>query len=475
MKKNKFIPIAILTILAILVLLEHYEKKSSLSKKPGFYPFGFDLKNKIIVYNGKYIDINNGILKIENYTFHVETTNTKLSIGKKYMVNFQGEIFRMFYTELPILDIKTGKIKKKYSQCKLYLLEKEEKVSFYFAGLKIRGTVSRKFPKKSYNMELWKDEYGNDTEKKSLLGMRSDDDWMLDGMWNEPLRIRDFTSQTIWLEIGRVQGKSKNAKIGIARKYCDLFLNGKYRGLYYLGEKIDRKQLGLKKYKTQMEGELYKSYKYANGTTYTEVDSFDNNTLTWSGYEPKYPKGIGKVDWANLHNFIDFTVNSTPFDFKKEVSSKIDLENMMDYYIFRNLSSSNISGKNWYTGKYSKSSLYFFLPWDIDGSFGNNWNREKKTLVENMSNPLFDKLLNFSDFRIGVKERWSELRKNKLDTLRLLKLFKDNYEYLDRNGAYTREALIPSKIKYHSNTDFDYLESWIKSRVNFLDSYFEDL
>ncbi len=475
MKKNKVIPITILTLLAILVLSEYRERKSSSSKEPNLYPFGFDLKNKIIVYNGKSIDINNGILKIENYVFHIDSTDTKLSIGKKYTVNFQGDTFRMFYTELPILDIKTSKMKKKYSRCKLYLLEKGERVSSYFAGLKIRGTASRKFPKKSYNIELWKDENGSDTEKKSLLGMRSDDDWMLDGMWNEPLRIRDFTSQTIWLEIGRVQDKNKNAKIGIARKYCDLFLNGKYRGLYYLGEKIDRKQLGLKKYKTQMEGELYKSYKYANGTTYTKVDSFDNKSLRWSGYEPKYPKGISKVNWTNLHGFIGFIVNSTPFDFNKQVSSKLDLENMMDYYIFRNLSNSNISGKNLYTGKYSKSSLYFFLPWDIDGSFGNNWGRERKNITDNMSNPLFDRLLNFPDFRSGVKERWSELRKNKLNTLHLVKLFKDNYEYLDQNGAYTREALVPSEIKYHSNTDINYLESWIKRRVDFLDSYFENL
>ncbi len=475
MKKNKFIPIIILTLLAIFILLEYSEKKSSLSKEPNFYPFGFDLKNKIIVYNGKSIAINSGILKIENYVFHIDSTDTKLSMGKKYTVNFQGEIFRMFYTELPILDIKTGKIKRKYSQSKLCLLEKGEKAFFSFARLKIRGTTSRKFPKKSYNIELWKDEQGSDTEKKSLLGMRSDDDWILDGMWNEPIRIRDFTSQSIWLEIGRVQDKSTDAKIGIARKYCDFFLNGKYKGLYYLSEKIDRKQLGLKKYKTQMEGELYKSYKYANGTTYTKVDSFDNKSLIWSGYEPKYPKDIGKVDWTNLHGFIDFIVNSTPVDFNKEVSSKLDLENMMDYYIFRNLSNSNISGKNLYTGKYSKSSLYFFLPWDMDGSFGNNWDGERNDVVDDLlSNLLFDRLLHFSDFKSGVKERWSELRKSKLNTLYLVKQFKDNYEYLDRNGVYIREALTGQAQNY-SNTEIDYIESWIKRRVDFLDSYFENL
>ncbi len=477
MKKNKFIPIIVLTLLAIFILLEYSEKKSSSSKQLNLYPFGFDLPNKIIVYNGKSIAINNGILKIENYVFHVDSTDTKLSIGKKYAVNFQGEVFRMFHTELPILDIKTGKIKgKDTARSKLCILEKGEKALFYFAGLKIRGHTSRKFPKKSYNIELWKNEEGNDTEKKSLLKMRSDDDWMLDGLWNEPIRIRDFTSHAIWLDIGRVQHQGKNAKTGIDRKYCDLFLNGKYKGIYYLGEKIDRKQLGIKKYKSQMEGELYKVSHKANGTLYSKVDNFDNNSLTWSGYEAKYPKDIGKVDWTNLHSFVDFVVNATQSEFNKDISSKIEMENIVDLYVLYNLSSNlDFSGTNSYIGKYDRSSLYFFIPWDMDGSFGNSWLGERDNVVNKViSSPLYERLINFPDFRNSVKKRWSELRKNKLDTLYLVKQFRNNYEYLERNGVYIREALA-GRAQNYSNTEIDYMESWIKRRVDFLDSYFENL
>ena len=160
-------------------------------------------------------------------------------------------------------------------------------------------------------MELWKNENGDSKLKTSLLGMRVDDDWILDGMWNEPNRIRDFTSHELWLEIGRIQNPNTNIKIGISRKYCELFLNGKYNEVYYLSEKIDRKQLDLEKYSDQIEGELYKGYTWAGGVTYSGLTDYDNYLTTWNGYEAKYPKDVGDINWTNLYNHVRFINNSS--------------------------------------------------------------------------------------------------------------------------------------------------------------------
>ena len=42
--------------------------------------------------------------------------------------------------------------------------------------------ISKQYPKKSYSVELWTDEEGVQKDKQSLLGMREDDDWILDGL-----------------------------------------------------------------------------------------------------------------------------------------------------------------------------------------------------------------------------------------------------------------------------------------------------
>jgi len=346
-----------------------------------------------------------------------------------------------------------------------------------FTGIKLRGGSSQSYPKKSYNIELWIDKDGNQTEKLSLLGMRNDDDWILDGLWNEPIRIRDFTSHALWLEIGRTQHFGEDMKIGINRKYCELFLNGRYQGVYYLGEKIDRKQLNLEKHTFQSGGELYKGYAQDIGVTFTGVDDFDNDSLTWSGYEAKYPNIIGEVSWRNLYNLVDFVVNSTHSSFNNEISSIMDLDNIIDYYIFLNLiyAADNI-GNNIYTCRYNSSSLYFFIPWDLDGTFGNNWNGERTNITDEiLSNGLYDKLLFLPDFKVITKERWNELRNVKLNTTYLKKLYRDNFEFLYRNGVYDREALVDDITKNYSDTEIDFIESWIERRVIFLDSYFNNL
>jgi hypothetical protein len=475
------------TIIVLLVVIfagcekdEPLLPENETSTELNQHDFGFDFDNKIIIYNGKSIAINNGKLIIGDDVFNIETTDKELSIGKEYAVTFKGQVFRMFYTELPIVSITTNGaeiVDDPKVKGKIYLLVKGGKNLSNFIGIELRGGFFQTCPKKSYSIELWKDENGNDKEKKSLLGMRDDDDWILDGLWNEPIRIRDFTSHALWLEMGRVQHQNEDMTIGIDRKYCELFLNGKYQGVYYLGEKIDRKQLNLEKYNTQMEGELYKGYIWANGTVYSSVDDFDNNSLTWSGYEAKYPKEIGKVDWSNLHGLVDFIVNSIQSNFNNEISSKIDLDNVIDNYIFLNLIyATDNTGKNLFTGRYNSLSLYFFVPWDMDGSFGNDWKGERTNITNKLlSNGLYDKLLDFPDFRGGVKERWDELRNSKLNTAYLKKKFRDNYEYLDRNRIYDREALVPDITQNYSDTEIDFIESWIERRVIFLDLYFNSL
>ncbi|WP_321286671.1 CotH kinase family protein [uncultured Sunxiuqinia sp.] len=442
--------------------------------------WGIDTINKIIVYNGNSTTINNGELVIGNIVLDVETNDKTISEGKAYRAYYSEEVFNLFYTELPIVTIGTNDVEiidEPKIGGSLKILERDKETYNSLIGVELRGSASQTYPKKSYSMELWKDDMGDSEEKASLLGMRVDDDWILDGMWNEPNRIRDFTSHELWLEIGRVQNANKKTKLGINRKYCELFENGRYKGVYYLGEKIDRKQLDLEKYTDQIEGELYKGYTWAGGVTYTGLVDYANTSKEWNGYEAKYPDDIGSLDWSNLFNHVDFVLNSSQSEFNAEITSRIDMENAIDYYIFLNLIfAADNTGKNMYTCKFDKSSLYFFVAWDMDGSFGNDWKGERIDRTNLLlSNGLYDKLLNFPSFRDELKERWSELRINALTTERLIKRFIDNSDYLERNAIYKREALIPEITQNYSDTEIDYIQSWIERRVLFLDGYFSGL
>lgn len=442
--------------------------------------WGIDTINKIIVYNGDSPSIINNTVTIGNYSLEIDTEDEKLVIGKPYSISLFNAEYELYYTQLPIICINTDAPKifddPKVSGT-LKLFEKNKEPFNLFIGIELRGGVSQHSPKKSYSLELWNSETGESKLKTSLLGMRNDDDWILDGMWNEPNRIRDFTSHEIWLEMARVQNPKSKTKLGISREYCELFLNGRYSGVYYLGEKIDRKQLDLEKYDNEINGELYKGSSWIGGETYKFLFSYDNSQIEWNGYEAKYPKDIGAVDWSILYNHVDFVINCSQQEFNTKISKKIDIDNAIDYYIFLNLIyATDNTGKNVYTGRFDSSSLYFFVAWDMDGSFGNNWEGKRVNVTNKLlSNGLYDKLLVYPQFKEALKVRWSELRNGVLENDTLIKRFIHNNDYLENNAIHMREARVPELPQNYSEDEISFIQSWIERRCTYLDTYFNGL
>lgn len=437
--------------------------------------YGIDLTHRLLVYNGNEIGITNGTVTFGTDVFQIETADEKLEIGKAYTATYNGEVLTLFRTELPVISIHTGQLPivddpKVGGQIRL--LETNESVFSSFIGIELRGGVSQTYPKKSFSVELWQDEAGVDKKKVSLLGMRVDDDWILDGLWNEPIRIRDYTAHKLWLEMGRVQHVKSKTVTGIDRKYSELFLNGKYAGLYYLGEKIDRKQLDL-----SATGELYKAYTWADGVTYDALEPFDNTLETWSGYEVKYPDEAGILDWSRLHEHIDFIVNSSTAAFNLEIASRIDMDNSVDYFLFLNVMyGADNRGKNVYTGKIDQTASYFFLPWDMDGTFGNNWRGDRTDVTSHiLSNGLYDRLLEYPDFINLLKERWTVLRAGTFEEGYLKQVFRNHYSFLQRNAVYEREEIVPEIARNYSDIETNFIESWIDRRMIFLDGYIEEL
>lgn len=361
----------------------------------------------------------------------------------------------------------------------MVLFENGEKTFESNIGIELRGLFSQTFPKKSYGIELWKDEAGEDTDSESLLGLRKDDDWILDGLWNEPLRLRDYTAHDLWLKMGRYPYSDQvEVTLGIKRRYCELFVNGSYRGVYYLGERVDRKQLDLKDYEDGLRGELYKGDGWRPGTLFTGVEPINNNSKFWNGYEFEYPDDVGELDWTNLYNLVNFVVTSDTDDFNEGIFNRVDIQNTADYYIFVNLTYApdNI-GRNMFTAKYDRDSPYFFVAWDMDGSFGNKYDGTRWSYTGNtIGNDFHKKLLESPEFKNELKFRWGSLRNEVVSVETLQGMFQESYQYLNSNGVYQREALDETlPFDSYSETEIDFINSWIAERVTQLDTYFESL
>jgi hypothetical protein len=346
-----------------------------------------------------------------------------------------------------------------------------------YCGIEYRGGVSKSYPKKSYDIELWKDEEGNNSNKLPLLNMRNDDDWILIGMFNEPLRIRSAINHKLWRDIHAPYyiKQEEDAMAGIRTKYIELAINNEYMGIYSLCEQVDKKQLQLKKYNTTIRGELYKGIGWG-ASTFTSLTSFDNDERLWSGFEFKYPKEDEDTDWSNLYNLVDFVINSTQTNFENDIENFFVLDNAIDYFIFLNfLRATDNTGKNIYIAKYKENEPYFYIPWDLDGTYGIIWNGEQENTYDDIfSNGLYDRLLNSDNniFNSNASNRWFELRNtNVIDYDVLTNKISQSYNLLSSNGNYEREIIKWGKESIDT-LNLNYTYEWIENRLNFLDSYF---
>ena len=105
-------------------------------------------------------------------------------------------------------------------------------------AIELRGSISQGFPKKCYAFET-RDEQGAN-RNVSLLGLPPENDWILYGAYNDKTLMRN----TLTLNLLRDMGHSASRT-----RYCELILNGDYRGLYVLMERIkpDRARIPIEK------------------------------------------------------------------------------------------------------------------------------------------------------------------------------------------------------------------------------------
>ena len=103
------------------------------------------------------------------------------------------------------------------------------------------------------------------------------------------------------------------------------------------------------------------------------------------------------------------------------------------------------TGKNIFIGKYNRNEPYFYIPWDLNGSFGMTWNGlVDPDYRDILSNGLYDRLIydqHPDGFLENLETRWATLRSSLITVGHLTQLFNDQFDYLNDNGVYERESM----------------------------------
>jgi len=103
------------------------------------------------------------------------------------------------------------------------------KGTFYEIGIKVRGQSSAMFPKPGYSLEV-RDSTGEGINV-SMFGLPPADDWVLHGPYVDKSMLRNALAYWLFRQAGRYAPRTK---------HFDLYINGVYRGVYVMVEKIKR-------------------------------------------------------------------------------------------------------------------------------------------------------------------------------------------------------------------------------------------
>ena len=387
------------------------------------------------------------------------------------------------------------------------------------AGFRYRGASSTMYPKKSFAVKLY-DAEGNSLDHE-FFGLRNDNNWILDAMYNDDVCMRNRVSTDLWNDIAtqpyhRRKGWEKKAKTGTRGRFVEVICNGRYHGLYCMTEKIDRKQLKLKKFVAAKRDEngAYLSLDTIHSTLYKAVNwtyevfmghDFDANTYPqkapsayynnlkregWAGYEIKYPDWEKeRIDWGPLWNAVNFVATANDEAFDEEVDAFFDYPVLRDYYLFAEIIlAKDNRGKNMYYFNYDQrgsecSKMLGLTPWDLDATWGSTWD-SKKNETTTPDNDYAEYMLHHTLFyRLNrsirwnwtrdLKVRYAEWRNEGVSAESLIGRFLDYGDLLSQSGADKREAQRWGAQHKSIADSLGYVKEWIEKRIQHLDQQYD--
>ena len=314
--------------------------------------------------------------------------------------------------------------------------------------IEIRGSSSQATPKKQYGFST-KNADNITNNNVSLLGMPSEHDWILNGMVFDPALMRDYLCFNLSRQIGEYASRTS---------YCEVVINGSYKGLYLLQEKIkvDDRRVDIVEidqndilFPQVTGGYITKADKTTGGdpVAWTMIDQ-NGASVEYIHADPE-PEEVTPAQ--NLYIQTQFTklaetTSNQNISFTDGYPSVIDIPSFIDHMIISELSSNADSYQfSTFFHKDRNGKLRAGPLWDNDLTFSNDlffwgYNRSK-TNIWQFSNgdnegSKFWKDLYYDDrFKCQFSRRWNELiqpgkplNPSVLDA------------YIDQTAAYINEA-----------------------------------
>lgn len=370
-----------------------------------------------------------------------------------------------------------------------YLSDQNTPAYLNYSGriaIEIRGSSSQYSEKKQYGFSTKKaDDVTNNNV--SLLGMPPENDWILNSMVFDSALVRDFLCFNLSGRIGEYASRTV---------YCEVMVNGDYRGLYLLEEKIkaDNNRVDIKKismldnYLPEVSGGyITKADKTTGG------DPVAWRMINWRGgyvdfiHEYPDPDEVTEMQTnfiRNHFNLMALRAQEGDASVTSGYPSYIDLPSFIHYMIISELSSNSDSYQfSTYFHKDRNGKLRAGPVWDSDLTFGNDlffwgFDRSKYNVwqfsnADNEGPRFWRDLFNESTFRCYLSKRWNVL------TQPGQPLSEEGINNLiDSTVTLLSEAISRENARWNNVRDYQkrisQLKSWLEKRIPWITANLPD-
>ena len=348
-------------------------------------------------------------------------------------------------------------------------------------SIEVRGSTSQQFfDKKPYGLTtLQADNVTNNNV--SLLGMPKENDWILNSLAFDQTGLRDVLSYELFERLGQY---------AVRRVYCEVMVNGDYKGLYVFMEKIkvDDDRVNIAKMDDSCN-----NYPEVSGGYITKADKPNGDPVAWSmeeygyGWWPYYtdfihhypkPENVTPAQNDYIHGVftnLATVANRHDTSISAGIPSVIDIPSFVDFMLVAEYSSNvDVYSLSTFFHKDRNGKLRAGPVWDYNLTYGydafGSRSRYDVWQFNNQDNngPKFWRdLFNTDLYRCYLARRWFE------QTAPGMPL---SYEFvcnrMDEIEALITEAIGRDNQRWHNMTQHDQwmgnMKNWIQLRINWL-------
>ena len=304
--------------------------------------------------------------------------------------------------------------------------------------IKGRGNATWRLDKKPYRLKLDK--------KAELLGMKKNKHFVLLANANDV----NFRKDAIGFELSRRMGLEWTPTM----KPIELVINGDYRGVYYLCEKIrvepDRVNIVEQADEetapeTITGGWLVEIDNYVESNQVTIPDRTNGGTIKFTPETPEVLSAEQKEYLTNLVTKVDNAIYDNDPN-GTEWSEYIDIDALARFYVIQEIMDNGecFSGSCYWHKDIGEDTKIVFGPvWDFGCSYCHSAQDFQRFIYEDVpsysSQRWIGEIAKHNNFQAKVREIWAEFKANAYDGL---------FDYIDAQGALIIDAMNKDHLRW---------------------------